>query len=44
MVLTLVYSGECKLILNTQANTFAIGYENFCFTKIQVVLTNLAMS
>ncbi len=27
-----------SLTLNTKENTFAVGYENFCYTKIQVVL------
>ncbi len=32
-------SFAASLTLNTKANTFAVGYENFCYTKIRVVLT-----
>ena len=35
----LLYSGECKFTLNTKANIFSVGYENFCYIKIRVVLT-----
>ena len=28
-----------SLTLNTKENTFAVGYENFCYTKILIVLT-----
>ncbi len=39
-----LYLGECKLTPNTKANTFVVGYENFCYTKIQAVLTLLNKS